>query len=104
MSDNTLQFRVEWHPGRVRLMISNDDGSFRFIEVPPLVAHEIALGIIKAAHFALLPKLAEATQPKPNPTTTTTDEPKPLIFDESVISEADQVYRWVDEYAKRVKI
>jgi hypothetical protein len=95
---NNAQFRVEWHPGRVRLMISNDDGSFRFIEVPPLVAHEIALGVIKAAHFALLPKLTEATQPKPNP-----DEPKPLVFDKPVIDEADQICRWVDDYAKGVQ-
>ena len=77
------QFRVEWYPGVVRLVIyQDDDGSSRSINVPAAVASQIGLGIIHAARIAQMPSEIRAAQET---------------------GEASEAWhRWVDDYSKTV--
>ena len=92
MTTSNGQFRVDYKPGSVKLMIIQDDGSCRSLEVTPVVAQQIGLGIIHASHIAQLP-----------PGVAVASESQPLKFDAKTIREAEKICAWVDDYAKGVK-
>ena len=85
MTESNAQFKVEYRPGALRLMIVADDGSCRSIEVPPAVGEQIGRSIIDAAVIA------------------GRGIDRPLNFDKETIAQAEQICRWVDEYARGVK-
>ena len=69
------QVRIEWRNGSVKLMIFQDDGSFRSIDLPPQVAVQVGCGMIQAATIA--------------------GQPAPVGVTEG--DELKEVGRWVDD-------